>query len=304
MIKRVFAFGCSFTEFGWPTWSDIIGNSFNQHGYDYYNFGNSGSGNYYILSSLFLADKKYKFTDRDIIMVMWTSWNREDRYMMEYHWNPALRGQWTKEGNILSAMYDSRTFTEDFARYWSIENDIIKNISSIEIANKLYNINFQSQIPSYESAPSDSRWSKDSDLGDRIYREYINLDAQTNSWKKTFDKYNGLTPDEYRVEDYVKTVAKRDGHPVPAAHMDFVKHAAPSINGLETVTQETESYIGAFSDRMRIWIQKLGWDLAIPKIMEKHHTEQPDYCAGVYENLWNNEWPLELLESFTRPEIK
>ena len=45
-MKRLFAFGCSFTGYGWPTWADIIGQSF-----DYYeNWGKSGIGNYLISS--------------------------------------------------------------------------------------------------------------------------------------------------------------------------------------------------------------------------------------------------------------
>jgi hypothetical protein len=304
MSKRVFAFGCSFTEFQWPTWADVIGNSLHQQGYEYYNFGNSGSGNYYILSSLFWADKKYKFTDDDIIIIMWSSWGREDRYMMEYHWTPGLRGQWTKEGNILSAVGNSRNFTEEFTRYWSLENDIIKNISSIEIARKLYNIDFESNIRAYEPEKVYERKWITEDIGEKIFEKFITMDPEqstdTSPWQTVFNKYNGKS-DEH-VEPYVATIQNNDGHPPPMAHMDYVKLATPTIRGLETVTEKTEKYIIAFTDRMKILLRER-WENASPKIVQKHSLEQQDYTTGTYKDLWYNEWPLDLLSDFS-PETK
>jgi len=36
--RRLFAFGCSFTQYKWPTWADILGKSFDLS----YNLGKSG----------------------------------------------------------------------------------------------------------------------------------------------------------------------------------------------------------------------------------------------------------------------
>ena len=47
-MKRLFTFGCSVTEFIWPTWADILGREF-----DYYeNWGRVGAGNLYIFNSI------------------------------------------------------------------------------------------------------------------------------------------------------------------------------------------------------------------------------------------------------------
>ena len=303
MSKRVFAFGCSFTEYQWPTWADVIGNSLHQQGYEYYNFGNSGSGNYYILNSLYWADKKYKFTDDDILLVLWSSWSREDRYLMDYHWDPELRGQWTKEGNILTSVYSSYNFTEEFLRYWSLENDIIKNISSIDIARKLFNIDFEDSIPAWEQAPQLDENRPSEDLPEAIYQMFIkkSVEAQTDGpWEQVYNKYNFKT--EWKPEPYIDIVAQHDGHPVPMAHMDYVKIALPTIRDLETVTEETEKYIKSFTDRMQIYVKER-WDNAMLKIKKKHNLEQEKYCAGVYNDLWFDEWPLHLLRTF-RPKGK
>ena len=72
MNKRLFTFGCSFTSWKWPTWNDYIGLNFDE----YYPLGCGGADNKNILYRLLQADKKYKFTSDDTIMIMFTSFNR------------------------------------------------------------------------------------------------------------------------------------------------------------------------------------------------------------------------------------
>ena len=80
--KRFFAFGCSYTEYFWPTWPDIIGQEIPY----YENWGNAGAGNQFTFNSLIECNKRNKFTADDLIIVMWTSSAREDRY---------VNNQWT-----------------------------------------------------------------------------------------------------------------------------------------------------------------------------------------------------------------
>lgn len=74
--KRFFAFGCSFTNYIWPTWADIIAQDIPV----YENWGCRGAGNHYIFNSLMEAHSKYKFNKDDLVIVMWSSKEREDRY--------------------------------------------------------------------------------------------------------------------------------------------------------------------------------------------------------------------------------
>lgn len=77
--KRVFAFGCSFTNYVWPTWADIIGR---QVPY-YENWGSPAAGNHYIFNSIMECDSKHHFQEDDLVIVMWTSIEREDRYVKD-----------------------------------------------------------------------------------------------------------------------------------------------------------------------------------------------------------------------------
>ena len=72
MNKRLFVFGCSFTRWKWPTWNDYIGLNFDE----YYSLGCGGADNKHILYKLLQADKNYKFTSDDCVMVMFSSFNR------------------------------------------------------------------------------------------------------------------------------------------------------------------------------------------------------------------------------------
>jgi hypothetical protein len=74
--KRFFAFGCSNTNYMWPTWADIIGQDI-----DFYeNWAEPGGSNHFIFNSVIEADAKYKFSKDDLVIVYWTTKEREGRY--------------------------------------------------------------------------------------------------------------------------------------------------------------------------------------------------------------------------------
>jgi len=101
--KRVFAFGCSFTNYNWPCWPEII---CYQLDIPTYNFGRSGAGNQYIFSMVIQCDNVYKFTKDDLILICWTNICREDRIVN----NNAVNSQPTYicPGNIFNqTVYES-----------------------------------------------------------------------------------------------------------------------------------------------------------------------------------------------------
>lgn len=81
-MSRFFAFGCSFTNYRWMTWADIIGSQFEQ----YQNWGQAGAGNKYIYASVMEADQRQKFTSDDTVIICWTESMRDDRYVDGRGW--------------------------------------------------------------------------------------------------------------------------------------------------------------------------------------------------------------------------
>jgi len=83
-MKRLFTFGCSFTNYCWPTWADIVSQD-----YDYYeNWGKLGAGNKFIYFSLLECHQRNCITADDTVMIMWSSQAREDRYIKNKWYTP------------------------------------------------------------------------------------------------------------------------------------------------------------------------------------------------------------------------
>ena len=83
---RIFAFGCSLTQYFYPTWADILIHQYKSQGYEGSNWAKSGAGNMYINSRLWEANTIHKFTKDDVILLQWASMYREDRYHMGKGW--------------------------------------------------------------------------------------------------------------------------------------------------------------------------------------------------------------------------
>lgn len=103
-VKRIFTFGCSFTNFFWPTWANIVSKEIDHA--EFYNFGKSGLGNLGISAKISEAHYRFNFSESDLVMIMWSTFLREDRW---------VTGSWFGAGNVFSTgMYDEY-FREHYA---------------------------------------------------------------------------------------------------------------------------------------------------------------------------------------------
>tara|TARA_B100000674_G_C37813182_1_gene902079 strand:- start:7 stop:813 length:807 start_codon:yes stop_codon:yes gene_type:complete len=92
--NRIFAFGCSFTNYCWPTWADIIAHENLKA--DYINRAMPGAGNSFILAHLSQAIRYHNIGADDLVTIMWSTFYRHDSYR---------EGKWHIPGNIYS-QYD------------------------------------------------------------------------------------------------------------------------------------------------------------------------------------------------------
>jgi hypothetical protein len=88
-MSRLFAFGCSFTNYRWSTWADCLAPEFDS----FENWGQSGAGNEFIFNSVMEADQRQQFGPQDTVIICWTTSTREDRYVNE---------RWHTLGNMFS----------------------------------------------------------------------------------------------------------------------------------------------------------------------------------------------------------
>ena len=130
--KRVITFGCSWTKYFWPTWANGISDILDL---PLVNQGCAGTGNIAILNRMLAWDLEYGFNDTDLVLVNWSAFAREDRIR---------NGHWITGGSV----FNSKFYDDKFIReYWNEENDFVKNAGAIIMANRLFNIAYQSCMP-------------------------------------------------------------------------------------------------------------------------------------------------------------
>lgn len=160
---RFFAFGCSFTKWKWKTWADLLAEKLKC---TYYNFAEPAVGNEYILHKLIEANAKYKFNNKDLVIVCWTNFAREDRYK---------NNKWIASGNMYRyAVYDKKWVDE----WFDLKGSFIKTSAAIAASTHLLkdtktNYLYSSMMP-MTLINKDDLLYKDLDVDDvlELYNDY------------------------------------------------------------------------------------------------------------------------------------
>ena len=207
MNKRLFTFGCSFTSWKWPTWNDYIGLNFDE----YYSLGCGGADNKNILYRLLQADRKYKFTSNDCVMVMFTSFNRLS-YVDKHHHihnigdivdHNVKAHPIGKNYNFATAVYDSCIAIQSIESILKSKNIKYKFLQSMK--HDFYNDDFKMSGDVKEDLDYCLDLFKYPVMENWVYENY------------DFDKEKIIWQDE----------GSRDGHPTMKHHFDFVEEFFP-----------------------------------------------------------------------------
>lgn len=201
-MSRIFTFGCSFTQYAWPTWADIIAYD---KGIEYYNYAIAGLGNVGIFHRIVEADMKHNFTDDDEIYILWSSWSREDRI---------IEDNWLGAGSVLIKNNDY--YNHYFMRrYWNFNNDIVKNSTAIISANKMYGNLIKWQASGFDMFTVEEK-------------NLVNFD-DTSQTIATF--YKEKIPDMQILNCETENPFKKiqDSHPDIIGHLSIVKSAGVEL---------------------------------------------------------------------------
>lgn len=146
VMQRLFTFGCSFTNWCWPTWADIVSQD-----YDYYeNWGLGGAGNKLIHASLVECIQRNNITADDTVIIMWSSQAREDRF---------LNGEWFRQGSVYNSEYPEE-FVENFT---DLTGYLIDTVTYIQSTHHILNQigckqHFFSMLPIDISDNIETKW--------------------------------------------------------------------------------------------------------------------------------------------------
>lgn len=237
--KRLFTFGCSFTEYRYPTWANIASKMVPNA--KFHNFGKSGAGNTFIANRITETHMKYNLNETDLVLVMWSTFCREDRWIP---YEPRYEvPAWVCPGNIYSQ--DEWLFTDDhYLKYYGQPiTYLIRDLSTITMAKGYLN-----------SLPCDNFMMLSVPI---THQQYINdpvTKDMLNAYHPIFDQF---PPDMFTYEmngdwgEVIKyIVSKRsdepiiDYHPTPSNYCNYLKKIG------FPVTAEIEQYAKESTDKL------------------------------------------------------
>jgi hypothetical protein len=156
--KRFFTFGCSFTKYIWPTWSNILKEE--MPNVEYYNIGTSGAGNMMISNRIVETNLKFKFNESDLVIVMWSTFCREDRWITDR--------RWVHPGNI----YTQSEYNKEFVKKYSDTTGyLIKDMALITLGVNYLN-NISCDTVSLMSVPIDHQQLTDCHVVNSVRTAY------------------------------------------------------------------------------------------------------------------------------------
>ena len=206
--KRFFVFGCSFTAYKWPTWADIL--STEMPDAEFYNFGRPGAGNLFISNQVVESNQRYKFDNNDLVIVLWSTMCREDRYINNW---------WSTPGNI----YTQNIYNKEFvSKYSDTKGYLIRDMALIALTTTYLKysdadaITLTSVPYDYQQDPADNSVNEVLSL----YKDIINETPQSmlesvlnNEWVCGHYYYSSNHPKD-KFGDY---------HPGPQKYYNFLK---------------------------------------------------------------------------------
>jgi hypothetical protein len=199
-MSRLFTFGCSYTNYRWSTWADCLSPEF-----DYFeNWGQGGGGNQYIFNSVMEADQRYQFDSGDTVVVCWSTFLRDDRY---------VQGRWHTLGNMFNCpIYDPKYLKTHVDERGCVIRDFayIKAVKVLLESKPALSWRFLSMAnlkagPRCESEPGEPK-----DVMD-LYTDV--LDSILPSYQEV------LFPTGWKIAE--------DPHPSPAEHLAYLDAVLP-----------------------------------------------------------------------------
>ena len=276
--KRLFTFGCSFTDHPWSTWANILGKEFED--VKFYNFGRQGAGNQYIYNTLMQADAVYNFNESDLVIIEWTNVCREDRYLPK-------EGGWVLPGNIYGEVfYDAQWIKKYFNEYWAVIRDFALIKGAYEMLKGKTQWHFLQivDLATYLSHGTDEKFD-DKKINylefKKIYEpvlKHIQPSYLEVLWKNTW---------EYKIKLDHKLLNKnfKDNHPNLLEHFKYLKKTfthewkdttVDAINKSFTKWKNTMQSISANNPKFKLWEIGLDWHKTLKLELEIRLSDETD----------------------------
>lgn len=276
---RVFAFGCSLTQYFYPTWADILITHYEDtHEAPGMNWGRSGAGNMYISTRIWEANAVHKFTKDDIILIQWSNMFREDRYHEDNGWYcPGGFGErnYKKEKFVLNGFeYEDEMQWTDQLHCVMRDCALITSTKTAleQIGCTVVDTCFREWKEGLESRPFEketlltyeNQGTIIDTYGDKVIPKVKPiLNALGFETTDEFFKTRPLCVPLKDNEDAFKTHLLPEIHPLPLEHLEYVEKFVAPVLGIEKLHDNAYDLANKYNDKIKdkdvIVLKDLAW---------------------------------------------
>lgn len=247
-VKRIFAFGCSFTNHCYPTWADVVAsempNAF------YCNLGIPGFGNHGIACRVSEANQRFKFCDTDLILVMYSTTFREDRF---------IGSKWKSFGSVFNNDFYDRQFIEKYVdpigmvirdlAMMNLTNTFIKSLPSQHIILRSVPIDDESDNSGFNNTNAFKNIIETySDLLNSMPPNLLELELE-NIWnRRTTYEFDGkIVEDSHPTPDIYHSYLKKIGLNLTEKSEVFVRESMGKLNTCKTIRDLQNAFVRDFN---------------------------------------------------------
>jgi len=208
MSKRLFTFGCSFTNYKWQTWANIIGTQFEE----FQNWGKAGAGNFFISSNLYQCHHVNKITKDDVVLIMFSSIDRFDYINQNSYFE--TNGSIYGKNHSLFGDFVMNKWSEEFGLYntWFSVSSAKQLLDSIGCEYQLMKSFDFNQID------GSREYAKPQNVGQTVDVCLELLDEMVSG--ETLVEFHNKRNEHYYFEDLAGQI---DGHPPISTHLEWIK---------------------------------------------------------------------------------
>lgn len=232
--KRFFAFGCSFTDYNWPTWANIIEREIPES----YIYAKPGAGNFYIFQALMEATLHHKINKDDLVMIMFSNVTREDRFTRD-------RG-WITSGNLI---YQNE-YDHDFLRKYLCEHGYLMRDANLIHGCRMTldaigcDYELMSMVP-IDSAESNNKRIRNVAYILDFYEDTLSK-LKPSVMEVVFDNDWNSRPNRPTYKASWAKGMYKDNHPSPLEHLEYLQKIYPDIK----ISDATFNFINEMNDKV------------------------------------------------------
>ena len=275
MQSRLFTFGCSITQYDWPTWADIAGSKFKT----FENWGDKGAGNQFIFNSVIECDLKNKFTPNDNVVIMWSAPTRHDHFSVnkwghtsgifntdnsiahcpDGYWLTSLSfiyaiDQILKNRNISYKMVSWVDLSKIDSKFQGMFEEIISKITYIKLSmtqNKVPTLScIDELIAKLYNALRGPDWPSLDNLKNNSYSTTPEIEQEI----KQFWQHLNNDP---RVK--ISSTTQIDNHPLPSEHLVIAQKIFPDLQ----FDEDTIEWVNDLDKNLKAG-QIISWNKNLP----------------------------------------